>query len=219
MWPWTAATAAVLLAASAVGAWRYPALPDRVPTHWSWNGEPDSFAERTVGSVFLPVVVALALAVALHLMGIVGRAAQRSSGDSWAARQGAELRVVLAQVALAVTVLICGLAVGFWLSPGMTAPGWLLWVLLGGFLLATAAVLIGARRRLRAAGSPPAMTPEEERSWTGSLYRDPDDERLWVPRRSGLGLTLNLGRPAAWVVLAGFAAIPVAVVVSLLVRG
>lgn len=44
----------------------------------------------------------------------------------------------------------------------------------------------------------------------GVIYVDPDDARLVVPQRSRIGWTLNLGKPAAWVVLA--------VVVALLLR-
>jgi uncharacterized membrane protein len=33
--------------------------------------------------------------------------------------------------------------------------------------------------------------------WQGWFYADPRDPRLFVPRRSGLGLTLNFGHPAA----------------------
>ncbi|MFC7280060.1 DUF5808 domain-containing protein [Paractinoplanes rhizophilus] len=39
--------------------------------------------------------------------------------------------------------------------------------------------------------------------WQGWFYSDPRDPRLFVPRRSGLGLTLNFGHPAAWRVLGG----------------
>jgi uncharacterized membrane protein len=37
--------------------------------------------------------------------------------------------------------------------------------------------------------------------WTGLLYRNPSDERLWVPKISGLGYTLNFAKPIAWVIL------------------
>ncbi|MEV4349813.1 DUF5808 domain-containing protein [Actinoplanes sp. NPDC049596] len=38
------------------------------------------------------------------------------------------------------------------------------------------------------------------------LYSDPRDPRLFVPRPSGLGLTLNFGHPAASKILGGLLA-------------
>jgi uncharacterized membrane protein len=43
----------------------------------------------------------------------------------------------------------------------------------------------------------------EERYWKGGmLYANPDDPALFIEKPSGLGYTLNLGRPAGWAVLA-----------------
>ncbi|WP_250031520.1 DUF5808 domain-containing protein [Paractinoplanes maris] len=47
--------------------------------------------------------------------------------------------------------------------------------------------------------------------WRGPFYSDSRDPRLLVPRRSGLGLTLNFGHPAAWRVLGGIFAAMVAI--------
>ncbi|MCY1142567.1 DUF5808 domain-containing protein [Actinoplanes sp. Pm04-4] len=49
--------------------------------------------------------------------------------------------------------------------------------------------------------------------WQGWFYSDPRDPRLLVPRRSGLGLTLNFGHPAAWWVLGGILAVMVVIAV------
>jgi uncharacterized membrane protein len=44
--------------------------------------------------------------------------------------------------------------------------------------------------------------PADSRCWKwGLFYVDPADRRVLVPRRLGPGRTLNLGRPAAWLVL------------------
>ena len=39
------------------------------------------------------------------------------------------------------------------------------------------------------------------RGWHGVFYRNPDDRRLWVPKITGLGWTLNFAHPAAWPIL------------------
>ncbi|HEY8446479.1 MAG TPA: DUF5808 domain-containing protein [Thermomicrobiales bacterium] len=37
----------------------------------------------------------------------------------------------------------------------------------------------------------------------GVIYADPDDPRLVVPHRIGLGWTLNMAQPKAWLIVAG----------------
>src|SRR5215469_8237532 len=43
--------------------------------------------------------------------------------------------------------------------------------------------------------------PPDE-AWKGMFYSNPDDPALLVPKRHGIGYTLNFGNPWSWVVLA-----------------
>ncbi|MBM2621843.1 hypothetical protein JIG36_40700 [Actinoplanes sp. LDG1-06] len=56
--------------------------------------------------------------------------------------------------------------------------------------------------------------PEDEHWRAGMFYVNRDDPRLLVPRRSGLGWTVNFGHPAGWAVLTLLLAIPVAGVLA-----
>jgi uncharacterized membrane protein len=49
------------------------------------------------------------------------------------------------------------------------------------------------------------------------LYVDPADPRLFVPKRSSIGSTVNLGHPWGWPVLALMVLLPLAAVVIALV--
>jgi uncharacterized membrane protein len=46
------------------------------------------------------------------------------------------------------------------------------------------------------------------------MYRDPSDPRLFIPTKTGSGLTINLAHPAGWWVLIGMTIIPIIVVVG-----
>ena len=46
------------------------------------------------------------------------------------------------------------------------------------------------------------------------MYRDPSDPRLFVPKRLGVGLTINLAHPFAWWVIIGMTIVPILVVVG-----
>jgi hypothetical protein len=41
-----------------------------------------------------------------------------------------------------------------------------------------------------------------ENAWKGSFYTNPNDPALLVPKRFGVGYTLNFGNPWSWAVLA-----------------
>ncbi len=57
--------------------------------------------------------------------------------------------------------------------------------------------------------------PPDE-AWKGSFYSNPNDPALLVPKRLGIGYTLNFGNPWSWAVLA-FVLLMVAVPFILLV--
>ena len=46
-----------------------------------------------------------------------------------------------------------------------------------------------------------------------SLYRDPRDPRVFVPKKGG-GVALNFGHPVAWVILVCTTIIPLAIVAA-----
>jgi uncharacterized membrane protein len=52
----------------------------------------------------------------------------------------------------------------------------------------------------------PLLTKETQRppggAWRGPFYSNPDDPALFVPKRYGIGYTLNFGNGWSWVVLA-----------------
>jgi uncharacterized membrane protein len=43
--------------------------------------------------------------------------------------------------------------------------------------------------------------PPNENAWRGVFYYDPADPSLFVPKRFGIGYTLNFANPWSWVVL------------------
>jgi len=74
-----------------------------------------------------------------------------------------------------------------------TAPS--IWIIVGPvLLLGLLAVLISVF-----AGG---QEPPPEDGWNGIFYSNPDDPALFVPKRRGIGYTLNFSNPWSWVVLA-----------------
>ena len=69
------------------------------------------------------------------------------------------------------------------------------WIILGPvLLLGVLAVLVSVFAR--------TQEPPPNDGWKGVFYSNPDDPALFVPKRYGIGYTLNFGNPWSWVVLA-----------------
>jgi uncharacterized membrane protein len=86
---------------------------------------------------------------------------------------------------------------------------WLFLLLMGGLLLAVVLILFWHPQRSRTKpstfadrGRTDAVFRDDDRYWyAGVLYNNPDDPAVFVPKRFGLGWTLNFGHPQAKLVL------------------
>lgn len=74
---------------------------------------------------------------------------------------------------------------------------------------ATASLLLGqsGSKLFAAAMSENAMTSDDDCFWKlGIFYVNSNDASIFAPKRFGVGWTVNLGRPAAWLIIAAFLA-------------
>jgi uncharacterized membrane protein len=88
------------------------------------------------------------------------------------------------------------------------------WIILGPvLLLAAVSLLIPLVVRTK------RQTPDS--AWRGILYYNPDDRALFVPKRYGIGYTLNFANPWCWPVLAmilALVALPIILSIALTTR-
>jgi hypothetical protein len=81
------------------------------------------------------------------------------------------------------------------------------WVTLTTMVVSALVLHAMAKRETANASSAPR---DDASSWIlGVFYRNAADRSLWVPKRTGLGYTLNLARWQAWAVLGLFGAVVV----------
>lgn len=185
---------------------RWDEIPERFPVHWNAQGEPDAWADRSPGSVASPLLLgagacAFLAVLAWRVGGFTRSADQNDERDVLESRL---LRDIFGAVAFGLALLPAILAVQPLRSqPGELPRGFGWWIAAG------IAVLLAfvfwrsslAARRLEAI-APQAAEEREFWRWGGILYVNPEDSRLFVPKRVGLGWTLNFGRPVSWLVLA-----------------
>lgn len=194
------------------GAWLWlhhwmPTLPERVPSHWNTAGAVNGWMDK---HSFLPVAAwpSFGLWALLFLFSL---ALRRSPKPSQA----------LALAAL--RSLRAFLPTGFILLMGFCAPlagrygGRAIGVGAALFVVCLALGLIPALRLTRLA-PPITGARESDYRWGGLLYWNAADPRLLVPKRLGIGLTFNFGRPMAWVLMTALLSPVVIVLVMLALR-
>jgi uncharacterized membrane protein len=95
-------------------------------------------------------------------------------------------------------------------------------ILVFGILFPSILVALLAVRLTRRAAAPEAglSEPQSPSPWrAGVFYVNADDPALWVPKRTGLGWTLNFAHPLAWVVMAAILGVAIGIpLVALLLR-
>ena len=207
---WPALAAIVLAATTAVDVALYPGLPDPIAVHFNAAGEPDAYAAKSVWSVFGLLMVGAAVVVLLTVLSIVAaRYNARTQADDTADQAALRTRVqrnlltsLLSRLAFVLALGLSAIELAQRLVPG--AP-WAVGACAIGLIVLVMVVIIAAVARARVGlrpanvrdpRSPRPDAADDDEHWKGGLfYVNRDDPALVVPRRFGLGWTLNFGRP------------------------
>lgn len=170
-------------------------FPSPMPVHWNAAGRPNGYFPRTPLAMAFPVL--LLGGILLLLDGIVFSGARTGPPAMTEAvrRLLAPIRWTLAAMAI----------------PAAFAPLW------GPtpVLVAAGAMLVVIVVQIARA---PRMAPASGEGWRGVLYVNPDDPRLVVPKRYGIGWTFNFAKPIAWVILTALLLGPLAFVGAAILR-
>lgn len=96
---WVLGITVLVLAGSAA---LIPQLPEIVPIHWDWRGEPDGFAPAWVGATMLPIMALVTYALALAAMALDPRRDnhERSAGAIRVIRSSIPLMLLGLHVAI-----------------------------------------------------------------------------------------------------------------------
>ncbi len=188
-------------------------LPARIPIHWTLFGVADRWAARSWSSVFGALLVSAGMVVFSILANYaILRASPRgrvAGTEAWTTRfRHANLRLLMIS-AWGVAVLMSSLSLSPVLATDGHLPGYL-WIAPALFFVAMLPFVLQIIRISREPKSASDGTPDE--CWKlGQIYFNPGDPALMVEKRFGVGYTLNLANPIAWVVI-GFAVVVMFVV-------
>lgn len=178
IWALTGAALALLGLAAGYVAVRWKDIPERFATHFGTRFEPDSWSDKSVGSVFFPTIfgAVLVLFFVLIAAGILRWKPSHGYTAMWLAVMNLALAIMFASLQV-VTVLHTD-----WVAPATVGS---LVLVLG----ASLAMVVALARKQNNTTSP-STSSDEHYKW-GMFYYNPEDPAVMVDKRFGVGVDFN----------------------------
>jgi uncharacterized membrane protein len=191
----------LLILAAAFLATRWNAIPPRFPVQWHLDGTPSRFVERSALGVLAPLAVGLAVC---GLLRAVAWAVPLASRIPPGGHLASLLPLLASEYLVALVFSMVALATALtWPHAG----AWITSTVVVG-IVGLVATLIVANRRAVAAGAAHRHDGVPDHAWRwGLFYVNAEDPVLLVPKRMGVGYTLNFGRRGAWLLVCGMGAL------------
>lgn len=213
---WNWAYVPIMIITAVIAYVGYGAMPDQIPMHIDFSGNVTDVAQKTPLVVAFPILFEAFMAacfVFCHWQALrskAGTTPESPASSAWA--YGLFLR---AQTA---SLLVCGLLltgiIGILMELSFIGVASLQVVLIAVLVLTVLVLVVGIGVNLvfGQSGSKVLRMQEtddllrnDDACWKlGMFYVNGNDASLFVPKRSGFGWTVNLGRPAVWALMVGF---------------
>ncbi len=191
---------------------RAPALPSVLPIHFDNEGAADRFVRASYAIALIPVWIQLTLALifgAIAAVLLYRTQLRRSAVEDSSSRQERERMLMTAEaisLLTAIWVTFQGLLavrlIIMWQSMCCGLGGIYYLALVISVVLS---VIVGIRAGVYLQYPKPVLRQTEDIHWKfRGIYFNPQDPALFVPLRSGMGWTINFGRPQAILFLGVF---------------
>ncbi len=215
-WVTTSGPFALLAACASYLGTHWQQIPTRLVLHWGAHGQPDRWAARSLGTVFLPVLVAtvILLALTLILYGMAHWLRPIYAGGLQGEHESRFRRtasMVLLVMEYWIAVLFSWLATRPLLPASLQRPPAAITMVAGLIAIVGAAVLMWLGQGGNRIPSPqwpdsdsttPVGDRTEDRFWKlGVFYFNRSDPAVMVERRFGIGYTVNFAHPVAWIII------------------
>lgn len=224
---WSVVYVPIALITLAIGLMLYPSAPDLVPTHFDFAGNVNQWTPKGPALIAFPLLFEVFMAACFifsHWMTIrskkdIDPARPAISAYAYGAFARAEciLLLVGGSVLTAVLGIVMVLMMTEVLSLFVTMA--LIIVVTLVFVGAVIAVSViygqsGSRLVKRLEENGDIIADNDEHWKAGIFYWNKDDASLFLPKRFGVGWTMNWARPATWVIVGGFTLVSIAFVAA-----
>lgn len=224
---WNVVYVPIVLITLALGLALYPSTPDLVPTHIDFAGNVNQWTPKGPALIAFPLLVEVFMAACFifsHWMTIRSKKdidPARPAISAYAYGAFARAECILLLVGGSVLTAVLGIVMILMMTEilSMLVTIALIIVVTLVFVGAMIALSVvygqsGSRlvKRLEENGN---MIADNDEHWkAGIFYWNKDDASLILPKRFGVGWTMNWARPAAWLIVGGFTLASIAFVAA-----
>ena len=224
---WNVVYVPIVLITLAIGLALYPSAPDLVPTHFDFAGNVNQWTPKGPALIAFPLLFEVFMAACFifsHWMTIRSKKdidPARPAISAYAYGAFARAECILLLVGGSVLTAVLGIVMILMMAEILSMLVTVALIIVATLILvgATIAVSIvygqsGSRlvKRLEEKGD---IIADNDEHWkAGIFYWNKDDASLFLPKRFGVGWTMNWARPAAWLIVGGFTLASIAFVAA-----
>ncbi|MFH5880196.1 DUF1648 domain-containing protein [Arthrobacter sp. NA-172] len=214
-WLWLAPAVIIIVATVVIGVIIYPSMPETLAVHYGAKGVPNRLATKSIGTAFSLVFVQVGVTA---LLAGIAAAICRGRADIDPAHPVASARWYRQYLTLGAKALLGLVAM---IDLGMMGSSLLMWTgtvaswaqlvvvipILFGVLVAVVVMARNNREPDEGEKDTGLTHRDDDKNWKrGLFYVNREDSAMMVPRRFGLGWTINFGNPKSAMLLAGVVA-------------
>lgn len=214
-----------------VGALYYPSIPSTFATHYGANGKPDAYATKSIFSVFtLLVFIAIPLTVFFDVIIFAIRRVRSNVNVSTSKKASLQLKGFNSKLILFIilvnTIITFTMFLGSLLTWGIIPNAYSFVVVLPPILILPLVLIFSAKIGQGGWKLYPNIKDDKEsdtirnddNEWAGGLvYHNRKDSSIFVPKRYGVGYTLNFGNKWSFVILGIILAVPIITIIFIVI--
>lgn len=214
---WNVVYVPIVLITLAIGLALYPSTPDLVPTHFDFAGNVNQWTPKGPALIAFPLLFEVFMAACFifsHWMTIRSKKdidPARPAISAYAYGAFARAECILLLVGGSVLTAVLGIVMILMMAEILSMFVTVALIIVATLILVGATIAVsvvygqsGSRlvKRLDASGD---IIADNDEHWkAGIFYWNKDDASLILPKRFGVGWTMNWARPAAWLIVGGF---------------
>ena len=224
---WNVVYVPIVLITLALGLALYPSTPDLVPTHIDFAGNVNQWTPKGPALIAFPLLVEVFMAACFifsHWMTIRSKKdvdPARPAISAYAYGAFARAECILLLVSGSVLTAVLGIVMILMMTETLSMLVTIALIIVATLVFVGAMIAFsvvygqsGSRLVKRLEENGGIIADNDEHWKAGIFYWNKGDASLILPKRFGVGWTMNWARPAAWVIVGGFTLASIAFVAA-----
>ena len=224
---WNVVYVPIVFITLAIGLALYPSTPDLVPTHFDFAGNVNQWTPKGPALIAFPLLFEVFMAACFifsHWMTIRSKKdidPARPAISAYAYGAFARAECILLLVGGSVLTAVLGIVMILMMTEILSMPVTIALIIVTTLVFVGATIAIpivygqsGSRLVKRLEENGDIIADNDEHWKAGIFYWNKDDASLFLPKRFGVGWTMNWARPAAWLIVGGFTLASIAFVAA-----